>query len=139
MIYDHQRWLATNGRFGKRLEVRDGLQLKDCDCEGVDFSGAILDGGVQFKGGSVRGACFVGTSLSEATFDSCDVGDADFTRANLSWATFATNHKDARFEGSDFANTAWSAEEGERMFARRLERDSTMLHSLFRVIGPNPG
>jgi hypothetical protein len=42
-IYNHHRWVASAGRFGKRLLSRVFL---NCDLNGVDFSKAfIVDGG----------------------------------------------------------------------------------------------
>ena len=112
-LLDHQRWLSSDGRFGKRLECDPDTQFADFDLDGMDFSGASLQS-AYFKGGSTRGARFVGTDLAYSTFDSSDLEGADFGSANLAWATFATNHDKANFEGALLHHTAWSREEGKR-------------------------
>lgn len=112
-LLDHQRWLSSDGRFGKRLECDPDTQFVDCDLEGMDFSGAELRY-AYFQGGSARGARFVGANLAHSTFDSCDVEGADFRGANLSWARFFTNHDKAGFEGATLRHTAWNREEGKR-------------------------
>lgn len=112
-LLDHQRWIASGGRFGKRLECEPDTAFVDCDLEGMDFSGADLNS-AYFQGGSARGARFVGADLAHSTFESCDVEGADFSGADLSWATFITNHDKASFDGATLRHTAWNREEGKR-------------------------
>jgi uncharacterized protein YjbI with pentapeptide repeats len=122
LLFEHQRWLNSQGRFGKRLDEQNGLQFENYDLSGVDFSGATLDW-AYFRGGSVKGARFIGASLLSAVFNECDVADADFSNAKLRCATFATNSEHASsFEGAELADTAWDADQGERMFAARREQ-----------------
>ena len=112
-LLDHQRWLSSGGRFGKRLECERDTAFVNCDLDGMDFSGADL-ASAYFDGGSARGARFVGANLASSTFESCDLEGADFTNANLVWATFATNHDKACFDGATLRHTAWNMEEGKR-------------------------
>jgi hypothetical protein len=112
-LLDHQRWLSSDGRFGKRLECDPDTQLVDFDLDGMDFSGASLQS-AYFKGGSARGARFIGADLAYSTFDSCDVDGADFTRAKLPWARFFTNHEKACFDEATLLHTSWNREEGKR-------------------------
>jgi uncharacterized protein YjbI with pentapeptide repeats len=122
-LFDHQRWLNTDGRFGAQL-VESELEIVNCDLAGVNFSRAEIDY-AYFAGGTVKGATFRGTFLYNATFDACDVEDADFTDANLSWANFLTNHEKARLDGADVTRTAWNKaqmkqnDEDDRSSARR--------------------
>ncbi len=60
-LLDHQRWLNSKGFAGKRFEDTS-LEFNNCDLEGVDLSRAYLEATI-FKGGSVRGARFVGADL----------------------------------------------------------------------------
>jgi uncharacterized protein YjbI with pentapeptide repeats len=122
-IYDHQRWLTSNGRFGKRFN-REALEFENCDFDGVELSGANL-AFARFIGGTLRGARFLGATLSDARFISCDVEGANFTGAELVRATFATNHEGASFEGANLQQVAWSEEEAGRRDAelkRRIAR-----------------
>ena len=109
LIVDHQRWINSGGRFGKRLD-RDELPFVNCDLDGVDLSGANLRH-AYFDGGSARMARFIGTNLYNSKFDGCDVEGANFSRADLLEATFVTNHDKACFDGANIEHTAWSAEE----------------------------
>jgi hypothetical protein len=112
LLVDHQRWLNSAGRAGKRLE-KDELQFNDCDLDGINLSGAQLRY-AYFEGGSVRLANFTGADLYRATFASCDVAEANFSQANLRSATFLTNHREARFDGANLDHVAWNAEEEKR-------------------------
>jgi uncharacterized protein YjbI with pentapeptide repeats len=131
LTLDHQRWLSSNGRFGKRLQAPHGIQIDSCDLEGMDFSQADLRC-ANFNGGSVRGARFVEANLSNAVFDSCDVEDADFGHADLSWAIFDTNHERASFDHADLTNTAWSADQGKQMHVERLQRHLLAIDGIAR-------
>jgi len=111
-LLDHQRWLNSDGRFGKQL-VGSELLFDNCDLEGIDLSRADIEY-AYFRGGSVKGARFVGTHLFSATFVGCDVEGADFSNANLRWANFLTNHEKACLDGADITRTAWNAEQREQ-------------------------
>jgi uncharacterized protein YjbI with pentapeptide repeats len=112
-IFDHQRWLTSNGRFGKRL-VREALEFENCDLAGVDLTGAHL-AFASFVGGTLKGARFVGADLSNARFISCDIEGANFTGAQLGRAVFLTNHEAATFDGASFDETAWSEAEAAKI------------------------
>ncbi|HTB11109.1 MAG TPA: pentapeptide repeat-containing protein [Bryobacteraceae bacterium] len=105
-LFDHQRWLTSQGRYGKMLKGSE-LVFENCDLAGVDFSKVDLEFST-FRGGSVRGALFRDATLFCTTFDRCDVAGADFGNANLRWAAFITNHDEAAFEGADLTRTAWN-------------------------------
>jgi hypothetical protein len=126
-IYDHQRWLASNGRFGKRFN-REAVEFEACDFDGVDLSGANL-AFAHFHGGTLRAARFVGATLSNAQFISCNVDGANFTGAELFRATFATNHEAATFEGAHLQEIAWSEEEAIRRDAKLEQRITRPLAS----------
>ena len=112
LLLDHQRWLSSKGRFGKRLDQED-LSFIDLDLSGIDLSYAHLPY-AQFQGGSVKGACFVEASLPFAAFYECNVAQADFSHADLQWAAFATNHEQACFADANLHKTAWAREEGAK-------------------------
>lgn len=101
LLFDHQRWLNSNGHFGKRFDDDDfgPLRFQLCDLDGIDLSFANLEH-VTFNGGSVKGARFIGANLKHAWFDRCDVAAADFTNADLTWANFRTNHEEACFKNA---------------------------------------
>ena len=115
VIFDHQRWLSSNGRFGRRM-VREGLDFNDCDLAGVDFSGADLTF-TNFNRGSLNGARFVGATLQNSEFRNCDVEGTDFSGADLFGALFVTNHTAAVFEGANLEKVAWNLEEQRAMYA----------------------
>ena len=128
MLFEHQRWLNSDGRFGDRLDGL-GLLFKDCDLEGIDFSEAGLIYAT-FNGGSLRGARFVGAELYWAKFEACDVAGADFSEADLRWATFLTNHEEARFENANCDHMAFTLADRERNY----ELDRTLRLSGFGLI-----
>jgi hypothetical protein len=112
LLLDHQRWLNSQGRFGKQLDQSD-LCFSDMDLSGFDFSFARLPYAV-FEGGSVRGARFVGAILPFAAFYGCDVAETNFSQADLQWTAFDTNHEQAIFTGANVGKTAWTREDGGR-------------------------
>ena len=120
LLLDHQRWLNSAGRAGKRLE-KDELHFKYYDLDGIDLSGAQLRY-AYFEGGSVRLANFTSADLYNATFTSCDVAEANFCQADLRWATFLTNHGEARFEGANLNHVAWCADDEKRNQVERRSR-----------------
>jgi hypothetical protein len=130
LLFEHQRWLNSEGRFGERL---DGMEFwfKDCDLDGVDFTEAGLLYAT-FEGGSVRGARFVGAELYWAKFEACDVARADFSKADLTWAIFLTNHEEARFDNAKCDHMAFSLEAQERNY----QLDRTLRLSGFGLIRP---
>lgn len=111
-LFDHQRWLNSNGRYGKRL-VGNELLFESCDLEGADLSKAEIEF-AYFIGGSVKSARFLSSNLLFATFEGCDVEGTDFSNANLRWATFLTNHEKAQFAGADLTRTAWNLEQRDQ-------------------------
>jgi uncharacterized protein YjbI with pentapeptide repeats len=121
-ILDHQRWLNTNGAFGKQL-VGSEILFEECDLDGVDLSRAEIEY-AYFNGGNVRSARFVGTCLFNATFDGCDIDGADFSNANLRWANVLTNPEKAHFEGADLTRTAWTKVQMDRNFKEFATRRS---------------
>jgi hypothetical protein len=135
LLFDHQRWLNSNGRFGERFgspEPEPGLLFYYCDLDGVDLSKARLEG-AYFEGGSLRGARFAGVDLIHATFESCDVEGADFSGARLDWATLATNHEKACFDGASCDHVVFTME--ERLRNRRLFYK--LADARFKLIEPN--
>jgi hypothetical protein len=115
-IFEHQRWLQTGGRYGRRLEIRGTSShsvyvLRTLDLNGIDFSKAILEN-VIFNGASLKEARFVEAELRAVQFGRCDVSGANFTGAKLDDVSFRdSNYHEARFDNVDTARVHW---EGRR-------------------------
>jgi hypothetical protein len=139
MLSDHQRWLNSNGHFGKRLDVlvkgdipglrvslfdgyNLGLTFNNCSLDGVDLSFANLEL-AEFRGVSLRKARFIGANLKHASFRSCDVAGADFSYADVSWSNVRdTNHEAACFENARTGHMAFTLDQTmEHVIARTAE------------------
>jgi hypothetical protein len=102
-LFDHQRWLATGGRAGKRLYYRQiwGSTRKDFtnhDLDGMDFSSAQFVN-IFFLQCSLRDVRFTGAQLECVTFLGCDLAGADFRCAKLEDVHFEeSNYRQATFD-----------------------------------------
>jgi uncharacterized protein YjbI with pentapeptide repeats len=120
-ILDHQRWLNTNGRFGRQLNA-DELLFENLDLSGVDFSRAYLSD-ARFSGGSLNSAKFAKAFLAHATFIRCKMDDTDFSGADLRDATFLTDHQKACFDGAVVDRVAWDGKDAldrQAKFPKRI-------------------
>jgi hypothetical protein len=89
-FYEHDRWIRTEGRFGKRM-ILQTRQLSHRVLDGVDFSGAIF-ANVTFSNVSFRETLFKNAKFFGVSFDHCDLDKSDFTGAT---------GKEVRFDGSN--------------------------------------
>lgn len=132
-LLDHQRWLSSNGKFGKRLddETLDDdapsdwrlLRFDGINLDGIDLSGASLYSAV-FVGGSLRGARFVGTYLNAANFTDCDIEGANFAGADISDAVFLTNHRQAiNLKDNPFRHLAAFNKKDLKKLDARIDRE----------------
>jgi uncharacterized protein YjbI with pentapeptide repeats len=125
LLIDHQRWLNSKGQFGAQLD-RDELLFDACDLRGVDLSGALLSDAC-FRGGSLRGARFVGAELPYVVFPGCDLEGADFSNSRLCDATFIANHEKACFDGANLDRVAWNEEHAKRRSQAHPDRSYFLL------------
>jgi len=91
-LFQHQRWVASGGRFGARLHLEFGVRsgrrkFNALDLDGVDFSKASITR-TDFDFSDLRQARFRGAALKDVTFKNCDLEDADFTGAMLENVSF---------------------------------------------------
>ena len=108
-LFDHHRWLASEGRFGRQLTIRQGFTAIRKDfgnkaLDGVDFS-RVNFRNVMFVLCSLKKAKFAGAQLNNVDFHGCELADADFRGTELREVSFEeSNHMEARFD----ADTVWS-------------------------------
>src|SRR5437764_1311913 len=112
VIYEHHRWLESDGMIGERLgsheEVYDFSAL---DLEGVDLSLGILNSS-QFDGSRLRNAWLIRARLSGATFRNADLVGARFDDAEMHAACVAgADYSGAIFDGVDRTAIIWTAKE----------------------------
>lgn len=81
IVRQHQEWLDTSGREGRRATFRDDY------FRGADFSGLML-AEASFRGATLPATKFRGANLDRADFVEADLSAADFTHATLNGATF---------------------------------------------------
>ena len=129
-IFDHERWLRSEGRHGRRLEIhgpsnRSIFVWKRPDLNAVDFSKALLEN-VVFDGASLKAARFKDAELHGVQFSECDVAGADFTGAKCEDVSFnGSNYRQAHFDNVDTAHVHW---EGQRpVYKRYSNLNSTTL------------
>ncbi len=129
-LIEHQRWLRTEGRFGRRFELRgqgEGRRfvIKDIDLNAVDLSKSVIEN-VTFLRGSMKETKFVEAEQRSVIYSGCDVENADYTGAKLRSVSFhACNRELARFENALTENVTWDAERPQRYKwrpSRKLER-----------------
>ena len=102
-IFDHQRWLSSGGKFGKRLEIIQGFGSEaknygNADLASVDFSGAKLEC-VAFALCDLRNASFRGAELTDVYFLGCKFEETDFRGVWFNGVDFReTNYKKAKFD-----------------------------------------
>lgn len=86
IIYEHQKWLETSGKEGKRANLY-GANLNGADLSATDLRGANLHGASLFR-----------ANLSGANLFKADLSNADLSRAELSNAhLFESNLSGAKF------------------------------------------
>lgn len=105
-IYQHQRWLASNGRAGERLEV-DRLDCYMLDLAGVDLSQARLKK-ADFFACDLSTCRFVNADLENAVISDCQLRNTSFTGADLRESYWAgSNYAEADLEGADTKAARW--------------------------------
>ena len=91
-LKDHETWLATDGREGKRASLTRS-DLAGSDLSGADLRRADLSR-ADLKGANLQGARLAGASLPGASFEDADLVGADCRNADL---------RGAQFRGADLA------------------------------------
>jgi len=108
-LFEHHRWLASEGQFGTQLALKQDSEayrkdICNCDLDGVEFSRAAF-AHVQFVLCSLKNARFKGAQLDHVVFLGCDLTGTDFGDAKIINICFEeTNYKRAYFD----RNTIWS-------------------------------
>jgi uncharacterized protein YjbI with pentapeptide repeats len=129
-LMQHQRWLRTEGRFGRRFELHgqgDGkrLVIKDIDLDAMDMSKSVIEN-VTFLRGSMKESKFIEAEQRGVIYSGCDVENTDFTLAKLHDVSFcACNRELARFDNAVTDNVTWTAERPQPSRwrpSRKLER-----------------
>ena len=101
-LFDHQRWLGSNGSYGQQLNIEQSFtahrrDFVNNDLDGVDFSRADFKN-VSFVLCTLREAHFSGAKLQSVDFLECDLTGTDFNGAVLNGVTFQeSNQREARF------------------------------------------
>ena len=90
-ISKHSKWLASSGRKGKKLILRD--------CVGFDFRNQILDY-ADFEGANLIFSDFSGAQMRHVNLVHADLSLGTFTAANLSFA----NLEKSVINGTEFTN-----------------------------------
>jgi uncharacterized protein YjbI with pentapeptide repeats len=113
-LLQHQIWLRTEGRLGRRFELRgqgEGRRvIKDIDLGGVDLSKSVIEN-VTFLRGRMKETKFADSEQRGVVYSACDVENADFTGAKLRNVSFhACNRELARFDNAVTENVTWDAE-----------------------------
>lgn len=112
MLFEHQRWLASAGRYGRQLIIpRDALlavkspgrrphppRFHELDLGAVNLSHVVLYG-VSFAGSNLAEASFAHAELRRVSFAGCDLTGTDFRGASLDRVDFdGANTCDALFD-----------------------------------------
>lgn len=114
-LLQHQIWLRTEGRFGRRFELRgqgEGRRfvIKDIDLSAVDLSKSVIEN-VTFLRGSMKETKFVEAEQRAVVYSECDIENADYTDAKLRCVSFhACNREMARFEHAVMENVLEDAQ-----------------------------
>jgi uncharacterized protein YjbI with pentapeptide repeats len=101
-LFDHYRWLDSEGRFGKQLKVAQGFtayrrDFVKHDLDGANFSRANFKN-VMFVFCKLRQARFTGAELHNVDFLGCNLDGADFRGAELTDVSFEeSNYSQAHF------------------------------------------
>ena len=84
-IFDHERWIGSNGQRGARAEM-DGADLDRVDLREANLSGASLRG-ANLTQSALSRVKLVMTDLSGANLNDANLIGADLSGANLSYAS----------------------------------------------------
>lgn len=86
IIEEHEKWLSSNGKCGKRADFRDAYLRKAClsfrDLRKADFRCADLRG-TDFRLGDLRGADLRGANLYKTKIFDVDIRFAKFSQTIL--------------------------------------------------------
>jgi uncharacterized protein YjbI with pentapeptide repeats len=96
-FFDHQRWLDSEGRFGRQLQISqsftaDRKDFGNHDLNGVNFSLVDLKN-VMFVLCDLKKASFAGAQLDHVNFLGCDLADVDFKGAQMSYVSFEESNQ----------------------------------------------
>ncbi len=96
MLAEHKRWLLSDSKEGKRLNL-PGEDLSNIDFYGMNLSGA------NFGSADLRGANFGSAGLGWADFRGANLFDANFYCANLTDANLSdANLTDTQLSSANF-------------------------------------
>jgi uncharacterized protein YjbI with pentapeptide repeats len=99
-LLDHQRWLLSDGRLGRRL-VLSGRDYMNHEMSGLDLSWSIIED-ASFALSRLRETRFTGAQMRNVDFTGCDLTRADFRGAQLDRVVFdEANQHLARFKPDD--------------------------------------
>jgi len=117
-IFDHQRWLMTEGRYGKRMILKKKY-FENTFLEGVDLSGAVF-ANVAFSYSNLQEARFVGAEFFNVSFYHCNLERTDFTDAKGQHINFENSYSEKAIFGEGRTGIKETGpERGE--FMRRLK------------------
>ena len=104
---EHQRWLRSQGREGKKLYGRGRLDLRGLILDGADLSLAFLTS-KSFEGSSLRGAWLIGADLENSSFTNVDLTGACLDIAYLAATNFiGAKYHQTSFEGANIEDAIW--------------------------------
>ena len=90
LLAEHQKWLDTNGRQGRRANLQ-GAWLNRADLQNADLSSANLQGAMlmaaNLEGAKLTSANFRGSRLENASLKKAELWHADLQGADLSSST----------------------------------------------------
>ena len=118
-IDEHQRWLESGGKEGRRLGSGDEvIEFNGLTLDSVDLSLSEL-ACAEFKGSSLRGAWLIGAHLSGAAFNNSDLTGAHLERADLTYANFINAEiSQVSFEEANTKEVIWT-ESDDKAFRQK--------------------
>ena len=102
-LYQHHRWIRTNGRFGAQMKWDDrehrSMTFRYANLDGIDFSQTVISN-AEFVWCNLRLASFAGAELTNVRFENCDLEEVSFAGARFKNVRFKTcpDQKTANFK-----------------------------------------
>ena len=128
-FYEHERWVRSDGRYGKRLVLQTRTFNHIC-ADATDFSGDIF-ANVTFYHVSFRESLFRGAQFFGVRFVHCDLDKADFTGATGKLVSFdGSNPEKANFGEGRTGIEEKGPDRNEIKFVGRAKASSVIVSSL---------
>ena len=106
ILSDHERWLATDGREGRRAQLKD-MDLRNANLKGRMLAGANLRSS-NLEGLDLTGCDFTDADLSEANLTRVQASNVNFTRITANHTCFNhANLSNVDISYADLANSSW--------------------------------